>query len=96
MPVSYTHLDVYKRQELQNYVKRGRNAVSVGDVMQISKKFVSTRGWQAFATLTVVATVNTDSMPQLSASSRSSSMMTLPVMLMFCVPKIGVPIHRCV
>ena len=40
--------------ELQNSVKsRQKRGVNVVDGMQISKKFVSTRGWQAFATLTV-------------------------------------------
>src|SRR5699024_2815868 len=60
--------------ELQNSVKRGRNAVSMVDGRQISKKLVRTIGCSFSAILTLAPTVKTVSLPQLSQSSRSNSM----------------------
>ena len=78
---------------LQNSVNLGRNAVSEVLGIQISKKFVSTSGCCFVAMLTCAQTVKTDSLLHLSHSSRSISTITSPVIFMFWVPKIGVPIH---
>ena len=78
---------------LQNSVKRGRNAVLLTDGMHISKKFVSTSGCELSAMFTSAHTVNTVSLLHLSHKSKSKYTSTLPVMQIFCVPKIGVPIH---
>ena len=61
------------------YLYMGRDA----DGIQISKKLVSTSGWLLSAMFTLVHTVNTVSLLQLSHRSRSSSIITLPVMAMF-------------
>ena len=69
--------------ELHSSVNRGIKAVSMADGIQISKKLVSTSGWLLSALFTLVHTVNTVSLLQLSHRSRSSSIITLPVMAMF-------------